>query len=86
MDGTYELCGPKVQGNPERLGRHFLVAHATADRLADCPRDFEGLKAYLAGHDIEGVVWHRENGEMVKIKKKDFGLRRNPQDGGPGND
>src|SRR5690349_6335943 len=29
-DGTYELVGPKVQGNPEGYAAHGLVNHATA--------------------------------------------------------
>jgi len=55
VDGTYELCGPKVQGNPERLERHILIPHGSA-ALHDAPRDYAGLTAYLAGHDIEGIV------------------------------
>ena len=27
IDGTFELCGPKVQGNPERFETHQLVKH-----------------------------------------------------------
>lgn len=75
-DGTYELVGPKIQGNPERFGTHTLVAHDYADDLLDAPRDFDGLRSYLADHDIEGIVWHHPDGRMVKIKAKDFGLRR----------
>ena len=70
-DGTYELCGPKIQGNPEGFAQHILVPHGR-ERLLDCPRDFVGIKEYLRTRTIEGVVWHRGNGEMVKIKKKDF--------------
>ena len=74
-DGTYELVGPKVQGNPERLEGHWLLPHG--GRLLDCvPRTFDGLRAYLAANDIEGIVWHHEDGRMVKIKGKDFGLKR----------
>ena len=77
LDGaTGELCGPKVQGNPEKLATHKLLFHADAERLVDCPRDFDGLKAYLASKDIEGIVWHHTDGRMVKIKKRDFGLKR----------
>jgi hypothetical protein len=32
--GTYELCGPKVNGNPERLGRHWLIPHGEAVGVA----------------------------------------------------
>jgi hypothetical protein len=74
LDGTYELCGPKVNSNHERLNRHVLIRHG-ADVL-DCPRDFEGLRAWLEGRDIEGIVWHHPDGRMVKIKGSDFGLVR----------
>ncbi|MBB0995723.1 hypothetical protein G6024_01120 [Dietzia maris] len=73
-NGTYELAGPKVQGNPEHLENHQLIRHG-ADEL-EAPRSFDELKAWIATQDIEGVVWHRDNGDMVKIKKKDFGLKR----------
>jgi hypothetical protein len=74
-DGTYELCGPKVQGNPEGSATHVLVPHGK-EELPDCPRDFEGIKNYLAGRDVEGIVWHHPDGRMVKIKAKDFGIKR----------
>ena len=74
--GTYELLGPKVQGNPEQLSKHFLVLHSGAQKLDNCPRDFNGIKTYLAEHDIEGIVWHHPDGRMAKIKAKDFGLKR----------
>jgi hypothetical protein len=74
-DGTYELLGPKVQGNPEGFDHHELEPHG-AVLLPDCPRDFEGIKTYLSKLDIEGIVWHHPDGRMVKIKKKDFGLKR----------
>lgn len=75
IDGTYELCGPKVQGNPERFDRHVLIAHGNGWML-DVPRDFHGLKAYFAEHDVEGIVWHHPDGRMVKVKAKDFGIKR----------
>jgi hypothetical protein len=75
LDGTYELCGPKVNGNPEGHSVHVLLRHGSKV-LADCPRDFEGVKAYLSMRDIEGVVWHHPDGRMVKIKGRDFGIKR----------
>lgn len=75
-DGTYELLGPKIQGNPEKFGTHALVNHAGSDRLSDAPRSFGGLKDYLVGKDIEGIVFHHPDGRMAKIKLRDFGLRR----------
>ena len=74
-NGTYELCGPKVQGNPEDFGVHVLVRHG-CDVLTDAPRDWTGLRSYLANKDIEGIVWHHQDGRMVKIKGKDYGLKR----------
>lgn len=74
-DGTYELVGPKIQGNPERFLSHQLCRHGEWV-LADAPRDYAGLRAYLATADIEGVVWHHPDGRMVKIKAKDFGIGR----------
>lgn len=74
-DGTWELCGPKIQGNPEGLAKHSLVEHG-AFILPDAPRTFNELKAYFLDKDIEGIVWHHPDGRMVKIKKKDFGLKR----------
>lgn len=73
-DGTYELCGPKVNGNPEKLESHVLIKHG--DDMVMAPRTFEGLKDWFQDQDIEGVVWHHEDGRMAKIKKKDFGYER----------
>lgn len=75
-DGTYELCGPKVQGNPERyLGSHVLIPHGTCVRN-ECPRTFTKLREWLASAYIEGLVWHHPDGRMAKIKGRDFGIRR----------
>ena len=79
-DGTYELIGPKVQGNPERSSAHVLVSHASEDLLLlgvnDPPREFNALKTWLSDRDMEGIVWHHPDGRMAKIKKRDFGLFR----------
>ena len=74
-DGTYELIGPKVQRNPEKAARHLLEPHGR--RVVEgVPRTYDGLKSYFADHDIEGIVWHHADGRMVKIKGKDFGIKR----------
>jgi hypothetical protein len=72
-DGTYELCVPKVQGNPEGFEQHALVPHGDQN-CPGCPRDFAGLRAFFAANDIEGIVWHHPDGRMVKLKRRDFGL------------
>jgi hypothetical protein len=79
-DGTYELCGPKVQGNPHGLLTHMLIKHGAPRSIArDFPRDFDSIRNYFEGvkdgkgdHYMEGVVWHHPDGRMVKIKVKDF--------------
>lgn len=81
-DGTYELIGPKVQGNPENVhaggaSGHILVRHDRID-LPDAPRTYDALKSYFSSAEIEGIVWHHPDGRMVKIKGKDFGIKRTP--------
>ncbi len=77
-NGTYELVGPKIQGNPENLPDHRLIGHDAVDLIIDTPfeRTFDGIKAFLSEHDMEGVVFHHPDGRMAKIKGRDFGLNR----------
>jgi hypothetical protein len=77
--GTYELCGPKINGNPERLARHVLIPHATAERigeyLVDGRRDFGVITASVrvaATVGAEGIVWHHPDGRMAKLKARDL--------------
>lgn len=73
VDGTYELLGPKIQGGVEtEYAKHTLVPHAKAEIIADFPRDFASIKEYLKHYPYEGVVFHHEDGRMVKIKRRDF--------------
>lgn len=75
-DGTYELVGPKVQGNPEGYERHALIKHSEAEVFESVPRTFEGIADFMSGRDIEGIVFHHPDGRMAKIKKRDFGQKR----------
>ena len=77
-DGTYELVGPKVQGNPEGYPSHTLVRHDSFCIDEPVPRDFAGLAAWFAGKDLEGLVFHHPDGRVAKIKLRDFGLKRQP--------
>jgi len=71
--GTYELIGPKINGNPEGEHAHRLVAHALADVLDVPDRSYDTLAAFLAASPaMEGIVFHHEDGRMVKIKRRDF--------------
>ena len=72
-DGTYELCGPKVGKNPEKLERYVLIRHG--QNIHEAARDFQGLCAYLAVKQIEGLVFHHPDGRMAKIRRKDFGFQ-----------
>lgn len=75
-DGTYELCGEKVQGNPENIEGHKLISHGV-EQMPISNYSFDGLKKYLEEIDIEGIVFHHENDDrMCKIRKSDFGIRR----------
>lgn len=78
-DATYELVGPKIQGNPEGYTSHVLIAHAGLSTELFIP-DFEltmsGIKTALQDLAVEGFVWHHPDGRMAKIKKRDFGLSR----------
>jgi hypothetical protein len=73
-DGTYELCGPKIGGNPEKLPYHVLIRHGTD--YVDAPRTFDALREWFKTVDLEGVVWWHPDGRKVKIKARDFGLKR----------
>lgn len=64
--------GPKVQGNPEGFAEHTLVRHEAQMTMRGVPRDYDGLRAWLADFDGEGVVWHHPDGRMAKIKVRDF--------------
>lgn len=82
--GTYELVGPKLQGNPEGFDAHYLLKHGDTT-YPKCPRTFDEIKDFIHYHNIEGLVWHRNDGapgledvpfNMVKIKGTDFGIGR----------
>lgn len=79
--GTYELCGPKINKNPEKYINHILIFHAEAEDLSDLvrvpsdnppQRGFDELREKLIEMGHEGIVWHHPDGRMAKIKRKDF--------------
>jgi hypothetical protein len=77
-DGTYELIGEKVQGNPEKIKGHMLIKHG-CEVLQLLSLDFEKLKAFLSdnSNDIEGIVFHHKlDDRMCKLRKSDFGAIR----------
>jgi hypothetical protein len=78
-DGTYELIGEKVQGNPEKIEGHHLVKHGSKVLHGLIyPLTFDNLRQYLETVDIEGIVFHHKSGDgrMCKLRKSDFGIKR----------
>lgn len=68
--GTYELIGPKINDNPEKVTIHvmcrhgyvtFSRGHSPLDLIEECRR-----------LGWEGVVWHHPDGRMAKLKVRDF--------------
>lgn len=72
-DGTYELCGPKIQGNPEGFSAHVFIRHG-AEMEAEVPRDWDGLRTYMEEYLGEGLVWAHPDGRMCKLRRGDFGF------------
>jgi hypothetical protein len=75
VSGTYELVGPKVNGNPEDQPGHVLVSHDRAEALKNVPVDYDNLVVTMADlrhQGIEGIVWHHPDGRMAKLKVRDF--------------
>jgi len=77
-DGTYELIGPKIQGNPERVIKHILMKHGEFELniLRHNKPTFDTICYHLMEWDIEGIVFHHPDGRMCKIRKSDFGFKR----------
>lgn len=76
--GTYELVGPKINGNPEKVLVHTLLKHEEAETFAfpRGPRTLEQIRelTLMLGIDNgwEGIVFHHPDGRMAKIKFRDF--------------
>lgn len=74
--GTYELVGPKINGNPHGYIGHDLVRHGEII-LVSPPTGYDELRDYLlhwakAERPYEGIVWHHPDGRMAKVKVRDF--------------
>jgi hypothetical protein len=77
--GTYELIGPKINGNPEKADRHRLIRHATAERVTrpimstgEYVLSLQAMVRYLGERGWEGIVWHHPDGRMAKLKARDL--------------
>lgn len=71
--GTYELCGPKINGNPENYTVHQLIRHAEAE-IIELPHmlTYAWFAERMPSFAYEGIVWHQPDGRMAKLKRKDF--------------
>jgi hypothetical protein len=75
--GTYELVGPKINGNPEGYEAHTLIAHDGLPQFySDAPYflTFDRLREAMLSPswEAEGLVWHHPDGRMAKLKRRDF--------------
>lgn len=78
INRTYELCGYKINGNPEGLMNLMLIPHGV-HLLKITDFSFESVKKYLSDpeNNIEGIVFHHKSDDrMCKIRKSDFGIKR----------
>ncbi len=74
-NGTYELIGEKVQGNPEKIEGHHLVKHGI-EKMEVPDLSFDAIKYIFEVCDVEGIVFHHvSDGRMCKIRKSDFGIK-----------
>jgi hypothetical protein len=71
-DGTYELIGQPINGNPERVEGLWFIPHGVT--ILDVERTFDGLRSYLSTTNIEGIVFAHPDGRMCKIRRADFGF------------
>lgn len=79
--GTYELCGPKINGNPEGLTEHRLLAHGSQSAPdtrvvsgSQAVRTFDTIRSDVlkaAEEGSEGIVY-AWGLLLAKIKGKDF--------------
>ena len=60
-------------GNPHQLEQDVLVRHG--EKIIQLEnRSFEGIRAYLEQHCIEGIVFWKDGMPGCKIKRRDFGF------------
>ena len=74
-NGTYELIGPKIHRNKDKVPNHILMSHK-AYKVSKFNLSYIYIKKMLHAFQFEGIVFHHPDGRMAKIKLKDFGLYR----------
>jgi len=71
--GTYELCGPHVQGNPSGFAEDQFIKHGSVT-IQKLDRTFAGIREYLRETPVEGIVFWLGGQPRAKIRRKDFGF------------
>ncbi|KAI5105533.1 hypothetical protein C0J45_5205 [Silurus meridionalis] len=83
MEQTLELIGTNVNGNPYGLGSkknplHLLVPHGIL-RVRNAPVvEYNQLRSWFresAEGRVEGIVWHCNDGALVKVHRHHLGLK-----------
>ena len=73
---TYELVGPKINGNPHGFSDHVLLGHGWSTYCFDLPLTYKELREELLyikeQFAYEGIVWHHPDGRRAKLKARDF--------------
>lgn len=72
-DGTYEAVGPHFNNNPYGRSTDTLIIHG-GEKFSLPDRSFEGIREYLKNHQIEGIVFWKDDKPQCKIKRTDFGF------------
>jgi hypothetical protein len=74
-DGTYELCGIKINQNKENLKEDaVLLNHNNPSLIVELPErlNFDSIKDLIENLNQEGIVFKNDAGEMCKIRKVDY--------------
>ncbi|CAL8260681.1 unnamed protein product [Merluccius merluccius] len=83
LEQTLELIGTNVNGNPYGMGTkkeplHALVSHGSVRVRGPPPAlDLQGLSSWFQASSegrVEGIVWHCDDGTLVKIHRHHLGL------------
>ncbi|XP_074127038.1 RNA ligase 1 isoform X2 [Sminthopsis crassicaudata] len=83
LEQTLELIGTNINGNPYGLGSkkhpiHFLVPHGAFQIKNQPTLKHEDLLSWFEGcreGKIEGIVWHCNDGCLIKVHRHHLGLR-----------
>lgn len=78
-DWTFELCGPRINSNAEKLSTYEFFAHGSEPLIMlASDRTFDGLKLILSRFPHEGIVFWRDKNDpdcdKAKITRSMFGF------------